>query len=174
MIELKIRSKAEIEAKAEVGFNGDFFQIIPYSISMVNYVEPSAAVCYLAADVGNDVLGRSVRLAFDESKVVSPEKFQEVFASGKIQEAARERVKAAMQKYGYKSKRELLKNMMCCWISMSETVVQIKPTHHKTIDGYAGISVNGDEILHLPSSATDEEIGNAVREGIRRCTSAIR
>ncbi|WP_433692108.1 contact-dependent growth inhibition system immunity protein [Herbaspirillum seropedicae] len=174
MMELRIKSKAEIRARAEVGFNGDFFQIIPYSISMVNYADPSAEVCYLPADADDEVLGRSLRLAFSGSKVVSAETFHEVFASGKIQEKSAERLNFAMQRYGYKSKRALLKNMMCCWISLSERVIQIKPTHHKSIDGYSGISVDGEEILHLPNSATDDEVGKALREGIRRCTSAIR
>jgi hypothetical protein len=164
---------SQILARAEVGFNGDFFQVISVSSGMLSYPELTSEVRYLEPDADDSALGDALRLALGESKQVSIAEFQKIFASGEIQRIGEERNKYAMKKYSYKSKRAMFRKMMCCWINISENQIQIKPTHHNSIDGYSGISLDGDEILNLPVNATDAELGAALREGFNRCTSAI-
>lgn len=164
---------SQILARAEVGFNGDFFDVISISIGMVNYPEPSAKAHYLAPDVDDDKLGGVLRLALADSKRTSAAEFQKIFASGEIQKLADERTKYAMQRYGYKSKKAMFKEMMCCWVSVLEDQIKIQPTHHKSIDGYSGISQEGSEILSLSVNATDADLGAALRDGFKRCTSAV-
>lgn len=162
----------KMEASAEVGFNGSFFDVISVSIGMINYPEPSAPPYYLDPDVDDATLGATLRFALAASKRVSVEEFQKIFHSGVIQKLGEDREKAVMQKYGYKTKRTLYKNMRCCWISVADGKIEIKPTHQKSLDSYTGISKDGPEIQHLPITVSDAELGAALREGFKHCTSA--
>jgi len=163
----------KIYARAEVGFNSDYFDVTSVSIGMLNYSEPSVAPQYLPPHVDDATLGASLRRALAASKRVSVEEFQKIFASGIVQKLGKEREQDVMQKYGYKSRRALYKNMMCCWISVFDGLLEIKPTHHKSMDSYSGISNDGPEIIRLPLTVSDAELGAALREGFKRCTSAV-
>jgi hypothetical protein len=161
----------KIDAIANVYFNGDFFGIRTMSQSGLQYADPEIDPSYLKPDVDNQNLGNTLRIALSKSKEIGDKEFMEMFKSGIVQEKAKEENKKLMKQYGYKTKRALYKNMNCCWISVYEGKIEIKPTHHDFIDGYSGISNDGPEILYLPVTATDEELGAALREGLSRCTS---
>ena len=163
-----------LDACAEAVFNHDFFEITTMSQGMLEYAEPDAPPHYLPPDVDDARLGHTLRLALGASKRASVEEFQKIFHSGVIQQLGKERTAWAMKQYGYKSKRAMYKNMDCCWISVFEGVIEIKPTHHKSMDSYSGISNDGPEILHIPETASDAELGAALREGFTRCTSSVK
>jgi hypothetical protein len=164
----------KIDAISSVYFNGDFFKLQTMSRRGMRYADPDVEPFYLLPDAENQILGQTLRLALSKSKEVSVEKFDEIFKSGIVQEKLKEENKKLMKQYGYKTKRALYKNMNCCWISVYEGKIEIKPTHHDSIDGYSGISNDGPEILYLPVTATDEELGAALREGLSRCTSVFK
>lgn len=163
----------KIDARATVFFNQDFFYLCTMSQGMLAYAEPSAPPYYLPPDVDDATLGRTLRAALAASKLVSVDEFQKIFHSGVVQRVGEEHDALAMKQYGYKTKRAMYRKMNCCWLSVSGGQIEIKPTHHKSTDGYSGISNDGPEILHLPISITDAELGAALREGFSRCTSAI-
>jgi hypothetical protein len=164
----------KITARSVAFFNGDFFYVVTQSIGMLSYPEPSADPHFLPPDVDDATLGRTLRLALSLSRSVDSEEFQRLWKSGDIQKIENSREAWAMNEYGYKTKRAMRRNMNCCWISVSEGEVQVKPTHHKSLDTYTGISNDGPEILHVPELASDAELGAALREGFRRCTSAVK
>ncbi len=114
-----------------------------------------------------------MRLALSKSKRVTTAEFQEIFKSGLVQKISKERDAAIMQRYGYKTRKSLLRKMACCWITADDEKIEIKPTHHKNIDGYSGISNDGPEIIFVAANISDEQLGVALREGFSRCTSAV-
>ncbi len=140
---------------------------------MLHYPELDAPAQYLAPDVDDTALGNALRNALAASKRVSIEEFQKIFTSGAIQKLGEERTAYVMKQYGYKARRALYKNMMCCWITQVADEIVITPTHHKTIDTYSGISIDGPEIQRLKLDASDAELGAALREGFSRCTSSF-
>lgn len=163
----------KLDAAANVCLNELFFEIVTMSQGMLQYGEPSAPLHYLPADTNDTTLGVTLRIALSASKRVGVEEFQKIFHSGIVQERGKAREAEAMQKYGYKTKRALYKNMMCCWVSVFDGKIEIKLTHHKALDAYSGISNDGPEIQHLPVTCSDAELGAALREGFKRCTSAV-
>ncbi|QJQ02436.1 contact-dependent growth inhibition system immunity protein [Herbaspirillum rubrisubalbicans] len=158
------------KARANVGFNGDFFEVISISSGMIDFPEPTSEVRYLP-DVTNEILGEAVVLALIESKHVSPAVFQEILASGKIQRISEERSKYTLKRYGYKSKKAMLKNMAFCLITVNGGEFMIQPTHHRLIDSFSGLP--REEVLSVSLNASNAELGVAIREGIKRCTSAL-
>jgi hypothetical protein len=158
-------------ADANVSYNGDFFEFITMSRGMLGYADPDVPTQVLEPDAADEELGRAARQALAGSKRISVSDFQILFKSGEVQKKQKEREAAIVKRYGYKSRRTMFLNMMCCDVSMYDDGIQIKPLHHNSIDGYSGISQDGPEILRLPSTASDLEVGAALREGFRRCTS---
>lgn len=164
----------KLDSRATVMFNGDFFSIVTMSQGLFAFAEPSVEPWYLAADVRNEILGEKLRLALAASKRVGVEEFQKIIHSGVVQRLVEEREAWAITHYGYKSKRAMMRKMDCCWISIFDQKIEIKPTHHKSLDGYSGISEEGPEILRISVDSSDAALGDSVRVGFSRCTSAIR
>lgn len=161
-------------AWASVMFNGDFIEITTMSKGMMSYAEPSAAPCYLSPDADDASLGKALREAFSKSQRVEVDKFQEIFHSGIIQKVAKEREAWAMSAYGYKNKRAMFQGMDACSASLSDDKIEIQPLHQKSLDGYTARKDTGPFSLEVPVTATDPKLGAALREGFKRCTSAIR
>ena len=141
---------------------------------MLGYADPDTPPHYLPPDVDDVILGQTLRLALKASKKVSVEEFQKIFHSGIVQRLAKDREVWAMEHYGYKTKRAMYKNMMGCSIEILEGKIEIQPNHHKGMGNFTGISNDGSEILHLPATCTYAELGAALREGFRRCTSSVK
>ncbi|MHA6845547.1 contact-dependent growth inhibition system immunity protein [Ralstonia syzygii] len=161
-------------ALASAMFNGDFYEIITMSQGMLSYAEPSVSPCYLPPEVDDASLGKALREALAKSQRVEVEKFQEIFHSGIVQKIAKERDALVMKSYGYKTKRAMFQKMDSCSVAVFDDQIEVQPLHQKSLDGYAARKDTGPFPLHVPATATDAELGAALREGFKRCTSAIR
>ncbi|PPV06422.1 contact-dependent growth inhibition system immunity protein [Xanthomonas axonopodis pv. vasculorum] len=157
---------------AQVCFNGNFYKLITMSDGMLSYADPDMQAKYLAPDVEDSELGAALRMTFEASKSVGIEDFHKIFHSGIVQERAKEREKWEMKNYGYKSKRAMKRNMAICNVSAGDEI-KIQPTHKNSLDGYTIKKDTGTFPLFVPSTATDAELGAALREGFKRCTSSI-
>ncbi|WP_412480367.1 contact-dependent growth inhibition system immunity protein [Azonexus sp. IMCC34839] len=162
----------KIDAHANILFNGVFYCIETMSLGMLAYTEPEATPHYLPPDVEDEILGRTLREALNASKTVSIEEFQKIFHSGVIQQLGNERNAWAMKNYGYKNKRAMYRKMDCCWISAADGQIEIKPTRHKGLDAYSGISNDGPEIQYVSVAISDADLGAALKEGFKRCTGS--
>lgn len=159
--------------RASAYFNGDLYKIITMSHGMLSYAEPLAEQQILLPSITDAELGCALRLALSKSRQVPTAEFQEIFKSGIVQKISKERNAALMQQYGYKSHKALMRKMACCWITADDEKLEIKPTHHKSVDNYSGISIDGPEIILISANGSDEQVGAALKEGFARCTSAV-
>ena len=162
----------KIESCTSVTLNADFFCITTMSQGMLNYLEPDVQPHYLAPSVDDSTLGKTLRTALAASKRVSVEEFQAIFHSGVIQKLGDERMRAVMQKYGYKTKRAMYKNMDKCSVDLGDGKIVIQPMHHKSIDGYSA-TTSGPESLVVDAAISDAELGAALRDAFKRCTSSV-
>jgi CDI immunity protein len=163
----------KVKKAATAFFNGDFYCLITQSIGMIAFGDQSVAPQFLPPTVDDVTLGQTLRFCLDKSRQVDMSEFQSIVSAGKLGEADEILEKMTKQNYGYKTKRAMYKNMLCCWIMEVDGKIKIIPTHHKSLDTYSGISKEGTEILYLSVSALDTEFGESLREGFKRCTSAV-
>jgi hypothetical protein len=161
-----------IDAGAGIYLNENFYLIQTMSQGMLGYAEPSASPFFLSTEIDDDTLGATLRMALSASKKVSVPEFQEMFKSGVIQKVAKEREVETMKRYGYKTKRAMYKNMNKCSVDVVDEQIKIQPTHRKSLDSYTATQ-SGPEPLYLSTSSSDQELGAALREGFKRCTSAV-
>ncbi|MEY4077282.1 MAG: hypothetical protein RIQ69_1652 [Pseudomonadota bacterium] len=153
-----------------VFFNEDFFWIHTQAVGMINVGDPLVEPEYLAPDVDDAMLGATLRQCLQKSRHIEMSEFQKMFKAGVFNQLDEERNQAAMQKYGYKTKRALYKNMLCCWISMFDGKVKIAPSHQKSVESYTATK-DGPEPFTLHGPISDAELGAALREGFKRCTA---
>ncbi|ADJ66149.1 CdiI family contact-dependent growth inhibition immunity protein [Herbaspirillum seropedicae] len=159
--------------RATVYFNGDLYQIITMAQGMLDFADPDLSPQILMPTTTDAELGGALRLALSKSRQVTVPEFQEILKSGIVQKNAKERQALIMQRHGYKNRKAMMRKMACCWITADKAKIEIKPTHHKNIDGYSGISNDGPEIIFISTNSGDAELGAALKEGFSRCTSAV-
>ncbi|WP_156876972.1 contact-dependent growth inhibition system immunity protein [Paludibacterium yongneupense] len=78
-------------------------------------------------------------------------------------------IETLMERFNYKTKRALFKNMMNCNISIREGVMTIGPTHHEKLEGWGREKDDGIEDVVISADSTPVEIGAALRLAFSRC-----
>ncbi|HFP3820640.1 TPA: contact-dependent growth inhibition system immunity protein [Escherichia coli] len=74
-----------------------------------------------------------------------------------------------MDKYGYKTKRALFKDMKHCIIHCVNGVITISPTRHEKLEGWGRTKGDGIEDVILPADSSLAEIGAGLRLALSRC-----
>lgn len=154
-------------------YNGDFFLIATQSTGMFTYGEPNAPLHYLPPDANDAQLGQTLRIALKASKQVAIEEFQKIWKSGILKNNEIEREARMMQEYGYKTKRAMYKHMVTCSVEVADGQIEISPSHSDRKGGHSRNANDEIENVRLPDTASDAELGAALREGFKRCTGAI-
>lgn len=77
-------------------------------------------------------------------------------------------VNALMERYGYKTKRALFKDMQRVSIESKNGVLTFAPSHHAKLEGWEGIDDEAKVII--PATSTLDEMGAALRLALSRCT----
>ncbi|MGX8282129.1 CdiI family contact-dependent growth inhibition immunity protein [Xanthomonas oryzae pv. oryzae] len=161
---------------ANICFNGNFYRFVTMSKGVLWYADPGMQTKYLDPDVADSELGCLLRVTLAASRQVSVEDFHKILNSRIVQERAKEQEKWEMKNYGYKTKKAMLRSMDSCSVSalVESEEIKIQPMHQKSLDGYTARKDTGPFPLFVPNTATDAELGAALREGFKRCTSSIR
>lgn len=162
---------------ADIIRNQDFYQITTMSIGMLGFPEPNMPFQVFGLDVTDEEIGRRIRDALAASRMVSMDEFQEIWRNKDqmITKRSAEFNDLLMKQYGYKNRRELYRNMDICGVTLREGKIEVQPTHQKALDGsYTVKKDTGPFAQYISETASDAELGAAIREGFSRCTSAVR
>lgn len=157
---------------ATVFYNGSFFWLNTQAVGMIAVGDAEIEPQFLATDVDDETLGAAVQRSVLRSRQIEMTEFQKSFNSGAYNELDEVREKQVMQKYGYKTKRALYKNMDRCSVDLSDGKIKIQPMHHKSLDGYSA-TTSGPEPFVVDAAICDAELGAALREAFKRCTSSV-
>ncbi|EDW2056432.1 DUF1436 family protein [Salmonella enterica subsp. enterica] len=156
--------------KALVLMNDKFYSVDSLSVGLINISEPDGFQQFLPPDENDEVLGSAVRRALAASKPISLEKLNQAIDSGELKRRGKEEDTLMMRKFGYTSKRSLYKSMKFCSISMVSEGIKFQPTHRKGLDAYT-VRTDLDLVpVIVPQTASDMELGLALREAFARCT----
>jgi len=141
-----------------------YLSITTMSVCGLHYLEPSAPEILLNVDADNQEIGSNIRLGMSRSKVDAREEFDEIWELNIVQKIAKERDEEIRRIYKY---RPVLRKMKYLSVYINNKQIRIVPTENQGKGYTRGISL--DENIYLPLTATDEEIGAAIREGFNRC-----
>jgi hypothetical protein len=160
--------RARWRPQASASNNGDFISIETYSSHGLAIGDPIANEHLLTPDASEEDLGLAILDALKQSRFLSLEE------EGNLLENAKQNylkwVQKIMNKYGYKTKRALFKNMKNCGIDNREGIITIRPSHHEKLEAWDGEGFTEQDDVKVPADSPPAEIGAALRLAFSRCT----
>ncbi|MNE50988.1 hypothetical protein D3C80_1455890 [compost metagenome] len=74
-----------------------------------------------------------------------------------------------MEKYGYRTKRALFKNMKKAGIHLVNDVITIRPSFHEKLEAWSGNRINESDYVVLTAGSSPTDIGAGLRLALSRC-----
>lgn len=155
---------------AAAKFNGDFFEIVTLSGYGRLTADPLGLRLQLAPDVADQQLGEAARDCLAKSRFLdTPEKRGDLFHRDRIAAQAAAWESLIMERYKYKSKAAIYRNMR--WVDVDEINDQIELTPSFNDRGKVATAegITPDMHILLPSDVSVIALGAALREAFRRC-----
>ncbi|MFC5694173.1 contact-dependent growth inhibition system immunity protein [Pseudomonas sp. GCM10022186] len=169
-------------AWANAKLNKEFICIETYSGYRMSQADHKGVTHLLAPDASDQAVGEALLDALSKSRFVLPEPRKDVWIHPEATfdselydfDASEQRYKdwisQLMEKYGYKTKRALFKDMKNCDIESFSGKIIIGPSHHEKLEGWSGKGLSEADNVIIPTTSTPEEVGVALRLAFSRCT----
>lgn len=155
--------------RANVKSNSDFIVIDTFSGYFGSSLDPRGVQHLLVPDVNNCDLAVALLDALTHSRVAKPDEAPDLY-DGRDGLAQRYRtwVQHLMQRYGYKTKRALFKNMKDCSVYHREgDTFTFIPSQRDALDGWTPLPE--DQYVVIPSESSAADIGAALKLALSRC-----
>ncbi|MGT3243552.1 contact-dependent growth inhibition system immunity protein [Yersinia enterocolitica] len=123
----------------------------------------------LPPDADDQTIGEAVLVALSNSRTLSLEESADFFDLEKGKEQYAAWIAMLMERYGYKTKRALFKDMKNCSIHCLNDVITISPTRHEKLEAWGGTGRGGSDDVTLSAYSSPPEIGAALRLALSRC-----
>lgn len=161
--------------------NGDFICVKTYSGYNGGRGDPKGKQHLLAPDASDESLGLAVLDAMAHSRFVlgvprpgsvyppDLEFDMDLYDYKKVAERYAAWTKALMERYGYRTRRALFKDMKNCSIESRNGVITIGPSNHEKLEAWGREKDDGIEDVVIPADSTPAEIGAALRLAFSRC-----
>lgn len=124
----------------------------------------------LLPDAGYEIIGEQILQALSDSRTLNVlEERVAFFDLERGKEHYAIWTAMLMEKYGYKSKKSLFKDMKNCGIHYVNGVITISPTRHEKLESWGKTKGDGIEDVVLPIDSTLAEIGSGLGLALSRC-----
>ncbi|HDR0629957.1 contact-dependent growth inhibition system immunity protein [Pasteurella multocida] len=162
--------------KVFVEVNKEFIFVTSFLRGIFSVTDPDQEFIFNPVDISDIELGRLVREKFEGSKEMPAKEFLALFHSEKIQGLQKKLENEMKLLYGYKSRKSIYKDMSFLSLELNDSNISVFPLHQDSLDGFTAI-LNLDKTqleFKYDINISDEELGKAVREGLKYCTSIYR
>lgn len=150
--------------------NEDFICIDTYSGYRSSHRDSKGKQYLIMTDVSDEILGAALLETLACSRFVLPQDDIALYDHKQGLERYGEWVKALMDRYHYKTKRALFKNMKNCSIKKQGELITISPSHHEKLEAWGREKNDGIEDVVISADSSSAEIGAALRLAFSRCT----
>ncbi|MCD1125600.1 CdiI family contact-dependent growth inhibition immunity protein [Jinshanibacter sp. LJY008] len=123
----------------------------------------------LQSDASENDIGETILQALSDSRTLTVKECETFFDREKGKEQYAAWIVMLMEKYGYKSKRALFKDMKNCSIHLVNNVIKISPTRHEKLEAWGRTKGDGIEDVILSVDNSPAEIGAGLRLALSRC-----
>ncbi|WP_333501873.1 contact-dependent growth inhibition system immunity protein [Kluyvera genomosp. 2] len=123
----------------------------------------------LPPNADNQSVGEVILQALSDSRTLTVEECETFFNVEKGKEQYAAWIAMLMEKYGYKTKRALFKDMKNCGIHCVNNVITISPTRHEKLEGWGRTKGDRIEDVILSIDSSPAEIGAGLRLALTRC-----
>ena len=122
---------------------------------------------HLSPDANDDVLGLALFDALDRSRFIWPDDEPEFFEWQRYVKCDRDWEKEIMQRYRYKTKRDLHKTMNWCRVERSQGKLSFKP-HKRDKPGF-WTGLPAEKTIIVPANQDTTAFGAALRTALDYC-----
>lgn len=150
--------------------NREIIIIVTKSGRGIYFIDPNGENYIYDHNISNEILGFSLKKALIKSRIIDKDEF-EFYKKNNMKEAKLnwERWADNLQnEYKYKNRSALFSCMNCCSLKLIENCITITPSNHEQLTYWSGL-IQKNKHIHLPETTPHEELGEALREGFRRC-----
>ncbi|PWK43232.1 contact-dependent growth inhibition system immunity protein [Pseudomonas sp. OV226] len=175
-------NNVEKTAWADAGVNKEFIYVKTYSGYRSSRADPKGVEHYASPEITDQELGAAILDALAHSRFVLPEPRKDVWIHPEATfdmdlydyELTNQRydkwVDSTLERYGYKTKRALFKDMRKCSIECQSGQITIRPSHHEKLEAWSGKGITEKDYVVISSNSSPREIGAALRLAFSRCT----
>jgi hypothetical protein len=161
-------AKAIWKASASAKENGDFISLKAYSGYSLEIADPQAIEHLLEPDASDEEIGKAILEVLKQSRFLSYDEASSLRLNA--MENFEKWTQMLMERYGYKTKRALFKEMKSCGIYLHEGIITIRPSHHEKSTAWSGNWFTEEDYVKVPADSPPHEIGKALRLSFSRCT----
>lgn len=131
--------------------------------------DPEFSPHLLQSDADDQCIGEVIYQALSKSRTLTIKECETFFDFEKGKEQYTAWIAMLMEKYGYKTKKALFKDMKNCGIHCVNGVITISPTRHEKLEGWGRTKGDGIEDVILSVNNSPTEIGAGLRLALSRC-----
>ncbi|EHL4433064.1 CdiI family contact-dependent growth inhibition immunity protein [Salmonella enterica] len=148
----------------------EFWDVETYSGLGMTGRDPLFPSRLLLTDVDDEILGAEILRALSNSRTLTELADRiEFFNLEKAKEQYAVWIAMLMDKYGYKNKRALFKNMKKCGVHLVNNIITIRPSFHEKLEAWSGDRISETDNVVLTVDSTPAEIGAGLRLALSRC-----
>ncbi len=167
---------------ADAVFNKEFICVKTYSGYRSSRADPQGVEHHASPEISDQELGVVVLDALAHSRFVLPEPRKDVWIHPEAtfdmelydysltNQRYDQWVENTLERYGYKTKRALFKDMKKCSIESTKGQITIRPSHHEKLEAWSGKGINESDYVIIPTSSDPSDVGAALRLAFSRCT----
>lgn len=168
---------------AEAICNGDFVCVETWAgYRGAHRRDPKGRQNFVTPDASDEDLGVAVLDALAHSRFVLGVPRADVWTHPEVEfdsdlydykksaESYQTWIKSLMERFGFKTKRALFKDMESCAIESIGGVIKIVPKRHVKLEAWEGLGPNNAGAIEIPANSSPTEIGAALRLAFSRCT----
>ncbi|MDT3664599.1 contact-dependent growth inhibition system immunity protein [Cronobacter dublinensis] len=124
----------------------------------------------LSPESDDESIGKAILQALSDSRtLILLEERVELFDLEKGKQRYCEWIAMLREKYGYKSRKALFKDMKYCSIHCVNGVINISPSRHEKLEAWGGTGRGGNDKVILSLENSPAEIGAGLRLALSRC-----
>lgn len=169
-------------AWANAKLNKDFLCIQTYSGYGSSRADHKGSMHLLPFDASDKAVGEALLDALSKSRFVLPEPRNDVWVHPEatfdsdlydlnaMEQRYQEWVSLLMERYGYRSKRALFKDMKSCNIKSRLGEFVMTPSHHEKLEAWSGKGISDSDNVVILATSSPSEVGVALRLALSRCT----
>jgi hypothetical protein len=142
-----------------------FHRIIAYSGYRSSMADYDAEEFFLGPNAPDEAIGSAISKSLAHSRMLSIPEVR--LRREKATELYNDWVKRTMERFSYKTKRAMFKDMKSCGIYQLDEHIRFNPSRHDKLEAWEDL----DESEHVlvPISASAAELGASLRLAFNRC-----
>jgi len=169
-------------AWADAKMNKNFICLKTFSGYRSSQADPKGVEHFFSPDAADKELGLAVLDTLAHSRFVLPEPRKDVWIHPEAtfdmelydydltNQRYKKWVDGTLERYGYKTKRALFKDMKKCSIESKDGQITIRPSYHEKLEAWSGKGISESDYVTISSGSSSSDIGAALRLAFSRCT----